>query len=303
LFGLRGRFGFGFGEGHFAEGELSGLGPGVGVWFLPAHRDENLGTQRNASLPTWGTSNALVGTHSTFPNILERPLRAPTPHPLRADSRYSRTTPLILRNLSNLRACPSPPRPISWNREADRLGEQAHEREIKELKERANAPIRAALETGTLAKIFGDDDKGRLIAAMMSDLNHAFDPSILTNRKPSPPQSAAPIRPNQTGSNSAARPASLSASSLLREQLNTLGGRNVRVLHPGFHSRAAGPDFRGMVLQFGSNSHCDADRGVAPTIRSMRRSLRKLVELREPVHLRSWLCGILDFGIPRGRRS
>jgi hypothetical protein len=88
-----------------------------------------------------------------------------------------------------------------WNREADRLDEQAHEREMKELKQCANASIRAALETGSLAKIFGDDDKGRLIAAMMTDLNHAFDPSILTNRKTSPPQSATPFQPNPTESN------------------------------------------------------------------------------------------------------
>jgi hypothetical protein len=92
-------------------------------------------------------------------------------------------------------------RPISWNREAERLDEQAHEREIKALKQRANAPIRAALETGSLAKIFADGEKGRLIAAMMSDLNHAFDPGMLTSRKPSPPQSPAPLQTNQSESN------------------------------------------------------------------------------------------------------
>jgi hypothetical protein len=92
-------------------------------------------------------------------------------------------------------------RPISWSREADRLDEQAHEREMRELKQRANAPIRAALETGSPANVFGDGDKGRLIAAMMSDLNHAFDPGILTNGKPSPPQPVVPIQPDQTRSN------------------------------------------------------------------------------------------------------
>ncbi|MGA2557559.1 MAG: DUF2851 family protein [Verrucomicrobiota bacterium] len=38
---------------------------------------------------------------------------------------------------------------------------------------------------------------------------------------------------------------------LRREQLQTLDGQPLRVLHPGFWNRAAGPDFRGAVLQFG----------------------------------------------------
>ena len=38
---------------------------------------------------------------------------------------------------------------------------------------------------------------------------------------------------------------------LRREQLQTLDGRSLRVLHPGFWNRAAGPDFHGAVLQFG----------------------------------------------------
>ena len=38
---------------------------------------------------------------------------------------------------------------------------------------------------------------------------------------------------------------------LRREQLQTLDGRPLRVLHPGFWNRAAGPDFHGAVLQFG----------------------------------------------------
>src|SRR5437762_2807138 len=39
---------------------------------------------------------------------------------------------------------------------------------------------------------------------------------------------------------------------LVREKLQTLDGKNLRVLHPGFWNREAGPDFRGAVLQFGS---------------------------------------------------
>ncbi len=38
---------------------------------------------------------------------------------------------------------------------------------------------------------------------------------------------------------------------LLRDQLKTLDGQTVRVLHPGFWNHEAGPDFRGAVLQIG----------------------------------------------------
>ena len=37
---------------------------------------------------------------------------------------------------------------------------------------------------------------------------------------------------------------------LRRDQLATLDGRSVRILHPGFLSREGGPDFRGAVIQF-----------------------------------------------------
>ena len=37
---------------------------------------------------------------------------------------------------------------------------------------------------------------------------------------------------------------------LLREQLQTLEGRRVQVLHPGFWNHEAGPDFRGAMVQF-----------------------------------------------------
>lgn len=38
---------------------------------------------------------------------------------------------------------------------------------------------------------------------------------------------------------------------LLREQLNTLDGQPVRILHPGFRSVEGGPDFRGAIIQVG----------------------------------------------------
>jgi len=88
-----------------------------------------------------------------------------------------------------------------WKREADRLDEQAHEREIKALKQRADAPLWAALQAEPLAKIFGDGEQGRQLASMFNDLNLDLAPGTRTNRNQAPPQSAAPIQPNQTESN------------------------------------------------------------------------------------------------------
>jgi hypothetical protein len=41
---------------------------------------------------------------------------------------------------------------------------------------------------------------------------------------------------------------------LLRDQLKTLDGQPVRVLHPGFHNLEGGPDFRQAMVQFGEAS-------------------------------------------------
>ena len=46
---------------------------------------------------------------------------------------------------------------------------------------------------------------------------------------------------------------------LLREKLRTLDGRPVRVLHPGFWNREAGPDFRGAVVQIGEDTAKSGD--------------------------------------------
>ena len=40
---------------------------------------------------------------------------------------------------------------------------------------------------------------------------------------------------------------------LLRDQLKTLEGQPVRVLHPGFHNVEGGPDFRGAIIQIGDD--------------------------------------------------
>jgi len=40
---------------------------------------------------------------------------------------------------------------------------------------------------------------------------------------------------------------------VVRDQLKTLDGETLRVLHPGFRSVEGGPDFRGAVLQFGAD--------------------------------------------------
>lgn len=41
---------------------------------------------------------------------------------------------------------------------------------------------------------------------------------------------------------------------LRRDQLKTLDGQTVRILHPGFKNHEAGPDFRGAVVQIGSET-------------------------------------------------
>jgi hypothetical protein len=46
---------------------------------------------------------------------------------------------------------------------------------------------------------------------------------------------------------------------LQRDQLRTLDGEPVRVLHPGFASVEGGPDFRGAVVQFGAGSAQSGD--------------------------------------------
>ncbi|HTL18088.1 MAG TPA: DUF2851 family protein [Patescibacteria group bacterium] len=46
---------------------------------------------------------------------------------------------------------------------------------------------------------------------------------------------------------------------LLRDQLTTLDGQPVRVLHPGFHNVEGGPDFRRAVVQFGEETPRQGD--------------------------------------------
>ena len=46
---------------------------------------------------------------------------------------------------------------------------------------------------------------------------------------------------------------------LRRDELKTLDGKNVRVFHPGFVNFEGGPDFRGAVLQIGSDAPCCGD--------------------------------------------
>lgn len=46
---------------------------------------------------------------------------------------------------------------------------------------------------------------------------------------------------------------------LRRDRLTTLDGRTVRVLHPGFWNREAGPDFRQAVVQFGDEPAVTGD--------------------------------------------
>src|SRR5512134_4020195 len=46
---------------------------------------------------------------------------------------------------------------------------------------------------------------------------------------------------------------------VLRDQLASVDGVPVRVLHPGFLNREGGPDFRGAVLQFGNAAPASGD--------------------------------------------
>ena len=53
---------------------------------------------------------------------------------------------------------------------------------------------------------------------------------------------------------------------ILRDQLVSLDGRPIKVLHPGFWNREAGPDFRGAVIQIGSSPslHGDIEVDLCP---------------------------------------
>ena len=46
---------------------------------------------------------------------------------------------------------------------------------------------------------------------------------------------------------------------LLRDQLRTLDGQAVRVLHPGFHNLEGGPDFRHAMIQIGDGPAREGD--------------------------------------------
>ena len=46
---------------------------------------------------------------------------------------------------------------------------------------------------------------------------------------------------------------------LLRDQLRTLGGEPVRILHPGFHNLEGGPDFRRAIVQIGDSPPREGD--------------------------------------------
>jgi len=46
---------------------------------------------------------------------------------------------------------------------------------------------------------------------------------------------------------------------LLRDELKTFDGQQLKVLHPGFKNHEAGPDFRGAVIQFDSQPPCEGD--------------------------------------------
>ncbi len=125
-----------------------------------------------------------------------------------------------------------------WEREALRLDQENWERAQKEVQRRASAPLLEALRAASLAQVFGPGEPGCRLASMPpqssapvqpnqtesnpikpdqtpppdreaspqaqpdhQNLNLDLAPSTRPNRNQSPPQSAAPIQPNQTQSN------------------------------------------------------------------------------------------------------
>ncbi len=88
-----------------------------------------------------------------------------------------------------------------WEREALRLDQENWERAQKEVQRRATAPLLEALRAASLAQVFGPGKPGRQLASMLNDLNLDSAPGTPTNGNQTPPQSTAPIQPNQTESN------------------------------------------------------------------------------------------------------
>ena len=59
---------------------------------------------------------------------------------------------------------------------------------------------------------------------------------------------------------------------LLREQLKTLDGQPVRILHPGFRSVEGGPDFRGRDRADRRRAAADRRRGGGPSFQRLARA-------------------------------
>jgi hypothetical protein len=88
-----------------------------------------------------------------------------------------------------------------WNRQVRRLDQPEFDRKIKELQRTAAAPLWEALRAGSLAQIFGPGEQGRQLASMVNNLNLDLAQGTRPSRNQAPPQSAAPIQPNQSESN------------------------------------------------------------------------------------------------------
>ena len=80
-----------------------------------------------------------------------------------------------------------------------------------------------------------------------------------------------------------------------REQLRTLDGRGVQILHPGFWNREAGPDFRGAMVQFDG----EAPRTGDIEIDLHNRALLQCLECERTIALGRWLGRTAFFRVMR----
>lgn len=80
--------------------------------------------------------------------------------------------------------------------ENDRYWEGKHEGKMRALKQKAAAPLWAALQMGNLASLFGGGETGRKAAAIILESMHDLEPGTL-NR----PARSSPVKPGQGQSN------------------------------------------------------------------------------------------------------
>ncbi len=106
-----------------------------------------------------------------------------------------------------------------WEWEAERLEQEEHQREIKEMKDKLCAPYLAGMRLGPMAQLFGGGELGRKMAAQVLEIENELLPGTLTGKgQPDPvkpgrtessyrkrsvgsDESSNAVRPSQTRSN------------------------------------------------------------------------------------------------------